>query len=174
MTRLAVFNSKPVSRGVKESVSRPYVVVPVPPKRKARISWIKTGRSVLNKELRKLVPVAIFNSSAAGLRHGEFHLDGHPDRSTPRMKIPAEAGILKKCGNHLLSPFDYHRPCGLHYRVRNGNGCFPARVLTALDIIVEAQGSSRANYKNKNYSVTFTGQALNALLYTFNPKATRA
>ena len=37
----------------------------------------------------------------------------------------------KKCGNHLLSPCDYHRPCRLNYRVRNGNGCIPARIVTA-------------------------------------------
>ena len=41
-----------------------------------------------------------------------------------RKKTPAEAGVSKKCGNHLLSPCDYHRPCGLNCRVRNGNGWF--------------------------------------------------
>ena len=52
------------------------------------------------------------------------------------------AGFKKKRGNHLLSPCDYHRPCRLHYRVRNGNGCFPARIATAPDNIPHGCGSS--------------------------------
>jgi hypothetical protein len=35
----------------------------------------------------------------------------------------------KKCRQSpTLAPWDYHRPSGLHYRVRNGNGCFPRRI----------------------------------------------
>ena len=29
-------------------------------------------------------------------------------------------------GTNLLSPFDYHRPYGLNFRVRDGIGCVPA------------------------------------------------
>ncbi len=38
---------------------------------------------------------------------------------------------LIKCWQQpTLAPKDYHRPCGLYYRVRNGNGCVPARKAT--------------------------------------------
>ena len=59
-----------------------------------------------------------------------------------RTKIPAEAGIFKKCGDHLLSPRDYHRPYRLNYRVRNGNGCLPARIVTATAILAAASTES--------------------------------
>ena len=63
-------------------------------------------------------------------------------KTAQRKKIPAEAGIFKKCGNHLLSPCDYHRPCRLNFRVRDGNGCDPACIVTAPEIIAELPTAS--------------------------------
>ena len=64
----------------------------------------------------------------------------HRARKYPPKRVLSE----NKCGNHLLSPCDYHRPCGLHFRVRNGNGCFPARIVTATVVLSPYSPSSRA------------------------------
>ena len=60
-------------------------------------------------------------------------------------KYPPKRAFSKKCGNHLLSPRDYHRPYRLNYRVRNGNGCLPARIVTATAILAAASTESSRN-----------------------------
>ncbi len=96
-----------------------------------------------------MLPIAIVDLSLGPTdrcypRRAAVGSNRHPVRAAPtanyggvftRKKIPAEAGTLKKCGNHLLSPCDYHRPCGLNFRVRNGNGCIPTRNVTARRIV---------------------------------------
>ncbi len=53
-----------------------------------------------------------------------------------RMKKPAgyQPRVLsksKKCRQSpTLARWDYHRPSGLNFRVRNGNGCDPRRMVT--------------------------------------------
>jgi hypothetical protein len=66
-------------------------------------------------------------------------------KACARKYPPKRAFPRRKRGNHLLSPRDYHRPCRLHFRVRNGNGCFPARIITATITIAGLEDSSTAN-----------------------------
>ena len=126
----------------------PYTVADVSPPNKPRTSCRIRGRklekSVLKRSPRIAVIVVLSKIRFTGSSNYGYRME-HANRAiTTRSrtgpslgldkKIPAEAGI-KKCGNHLLSPFDYHRPCRLNFRVRNGNGCIPARIVTARSTI---------------------------------------
>ena len=115
----------------------------VPPKRKPSRSCSSRGMMPLSRLLKMLVkvivksPLADFVAPRACASGADCYdrARSAPNRklgrTRQRMKIPAEAGTFKKCGNNLLSPRDYHRPYRLNYRVRNGNGCDPARKVTA-------------------------------------------
>ena len=122
-------------------------MIPAPPKSQLKINWSKSGSKLeISEPKRPLLNIsgtskpprrANFQHSpryyrvATASKTTPIHTNKHGLDYAERTKIPAEAGIFKKRGDHLLSPFDYHRPYRLNYRVRNGNGCIPARIITA-------------------------------------------
>ena len=72
-----------------------------------------------------------------------------------RKKTPCtEAQGVKKSGNHLLSHLQYyHRPSGLHDRVRDGNECFPGRIVTRMSLSANHKAASSSQNIQPKLSV---------------------
>ena len=125
-----------------------YSVADGSPPNKSRKSCKISGKKLENNKSTSSPKIAVifvlanrdfttWFSSGYRMKHSELNSKTNASEDPfqeKEKKYPPRAGI-KKCGNHLLSPFDYHRPCRLNFRVRNGDGCITARIFTARDRI---------------------------------------